>query len=218
MVLNLLRDRCSIRKYSEKRIPEAEIKTILDAARLAPSWMNVQPWHFISVNSQETKDKLCELASGQQHIADASHVILMLADLNAWNKERFTKILEKKEGMDQEKLESIFSNSALYPKLHGEQRLLLRTIEQTSYAMSYILLQAKAMEIDSCVIGAFGNELTEFNSDLYIEVKQLLNIPTNNYIVGMITLGYKAESTVYPKKFRKEFDEVVSKEKYGENF
>ena len=218
MVLDVIKQRASIRSYSAKKISDEDLKTILEAARIAPSWMNVQPWHFIAVNSTETKKKLFELANGQKHVLEAPTVILILADIEAWNEDRFKKILAKKDGITEEVMEFIFNNSGLYPKLHGEQKLLLRTIEQTTYAMSHILLQAKALGIDSCVIGAFGNELTEFNTDLYNKIKESLSIPQSNCIAGMITLGYKKEESTTPKKFRKEFDEVISKENYNKKF
>jgi len=47
--------RRSIRKFLDKPVPEDMVKTLLEAAMTAPSAMNEQPWHFITVTS---KDKL----------------------------------------------------------------------------------------------------------------------------------------------------------------
>ena len=56
MVLNAIKSRQSVRKYSDKPIPDEVLNNILEAGRLAPSWVNVQPWKFIVVKSQATKD------------------------------------------------------------------------------------------------------------------------------------------------------------------
>ncbi len=218
MVLDIIKERTSIRDFSDKKIPETDIQEVLEAARLAPSWMNVQPWHFICIENKESKELLSSLANGQKQVAQASHLILILADKNAWEKERFQKILKKRPGMTDERLESIFNNPGLYPKLKGEEMVLVRTIEQCTYAASHITLQAKALGIDSCIIGAFGNELTLFNPELYKEIKEKLNIPENNYIATIIALGYAKDNSTAPVKIRKNFDEVISKEVYGNKY
>ena len=64
---DLISTRKSVRKYSDKQISDDDLRKILESGRLAPSWMNVQSWHFILVKSQENKDLLCELSIGQQH-------------------------------------------------------------------------------------------------------------------------------------------------------
>lgn len=218
MVLDIISERSSVRNFSDKKILEEDIKEILEAARLAPSWMNVQPWHFISVSDSKNKELISSLANGQKQITEASHVILVLADVGAWDKDRFSKILKMREGMTEDRLEYIFDTPGLYPKLHGEEMLLLRTIEQTTYATAYMTLQAKALNIESCIIGAFGNELTSFNPEISKEVKEKLNIPQNNYIVGILALGYKKENTKIPNKIRKDFGEIVSKETYHNKY
>ena len=45
--LELARKRCSIRKYAPKNVEQEKIDYILEAARLAPSAVNYQPWYFV---------------------------------------------------------------------------------------------------------------------------------------------------------------------------
>lgn len=54
--LELARKRCSIRKYAPKNVEQEKIDYILEAARLAPSAVNYQPWYFVWV--QVRKEKL----------------------------------------------------------------------------------------------------------------------------------------------------------------
>lgn len=210
-------ERSSIRKYTDKKISNEDIKTILEAGRLAPSWMNVQPWHFISISDEETKDMLCQLSFGQNQVKTASHVILCLADTTAWDASKFRKILQGR-GTTDEQIDAIFQNPTLYPKLKGEERVLLRTAEQCTYAMAYMGLQAQNLGISSCVIGALGNEFTESNQELYLQVREKLNIPDRVYLMAMLTLGYNAKPELETKKFRKPFEEIASCETYGQKF
>ena len=48
-MLDLIKSRKSVRKYSEKHISDDDLRKILEAGRLAPSWMNVQSLKVILV-------------------------------------------------------------------------------------------------------------------------------------------------------------------------
>ena len=50
--------RRSIRAYAERGIPTPVLNNILEAGRQAPSAGNRQPWHFIAVTDEETREKL----------------------------------------------------------------------------------------------------------------------------------------------------------------
>ena len=48
----------SIRAYKDKPVPDDLINELIDAARLAPSGNNAQPWMFKIIKSKQEKDKL----------------------------------------------------------------------------------------------------------------------------------------------------------------
>ena len=79
----VVRDRRSIRRYKHHEIPPQDLSRILDAARLAPSAENSQPWRFIIVRDQVMKEILAEAASGQKFIANANAVIMVLGERRA---------------------------------------------------------------------------------------------------------------------------------------
>jgi len=45
----------SIRKYKSQPISNETLRKILEAGRRAPSWCNVQPWHFIVIEDPSIK-------------------------------------------------------------------------------------------------------------------------------------------------------------------
>jgi len=56
MQLNdLIRKRCSIRSYSPQAVEQEKLDYILEAARLAPSACNLQPWRFVVIRSDKAK-------------------------------------------------------------------------------------------------------------------------------------------------------------------
>lgn len=58
----LVNKRQSIRKYSGRKVDRALIDKCLEAARLAPSARNSQPWSFIVVDDPATIKKLSDFA------------------------------------------------------------------------------------------------------------------------------------------------------------
>ena len=57
-VFEAIQKRQSVRSYLSDKVPIEKLMKILEAARLAPSAGNIQPWHFIIVTEQQMRDKL----------------------------------------------------------------------------------------------------------------------------------------------------------------
>jgi len=60
--LELVIRRRSLRRYTARPIPKETIARCLEAARLAPSACNSQPWYFIVVDEEGLKNKLVDAA------------------------------------------------------------------------------------------------------------------------------------------------------------
>ena len=82
-VLEAIEERRSVREYKPSSIPKEHLKKILEAARLAPSAGNRQPWRFIIVRKPEQKEHLANIAQNQMFLADAGVIIVALADAEA---------------------------------------------------------------------------------------------------------------------------------------
>lgn len=212
MVMNAIQNRKSVRKYSDKPIADDLLLKILEAGRLAPSWCNAQPWKFIVVKAQETKNLLSEAAGGQQQVKNAQVVICCVADLSAWNNTNFGKVLAQK-GLDEASISAFLSSKVLNPSNLGEYQVLLRSVEQLTYAVAYMTLEAQELGIGACVVGALANELTKKDDELASKLKRVLNLSSDNVLVELLTLGYEDGSTQVTK-LRKDLKDVV----YYENF
>lgn len=83
-VLQTIKDRRSIRKYKDTPVEREKIDQLLDAARLAPSWKNMQCWRFL-VLTDPIKQELVLAAfpddnPGKRAIATAPVTIVVCAD------------------------------------------------------------------------------------------------------------------------------------------
>lgn len=63
-VIDLIRSRRSIRSFTNQAVPKEAITRCLEAARLAPSACNAQPWTFVVADDPETKTRLADAAFG----------------------------------------------------------------------------------------------------------------------------------------------------------
>jgi nitroreductase len=57
-VFEAIKKRHSVRAYLPEQVPREKLNKILEAARLAPSAGNIQPWHFIVVTDQQKRNRL----------------------------------------------------------------------------------------------------------------------------------------------------------------
>jgi len=64
MFLDLVRRRKSVRDFLDIPVEREKIGMCLEAARLAPSACNSQPWKFIVVDDRQLKNRLCNAAFG----------------------------------------------------------------------------------------------------------------------------------------------------------
>ena len=63
-LLDVLKQRRSVRDFIDKPVEREKIMVCLEAARIAPSACNSQPWKFIVVDDERLKKKLCNAAFG----------------------------------------------------------------------------------------------------------------------------------------------------------
>ncbi|MCM1339087.1 MAG: nitroreductase family protein [Muribaculaceae bacterium] len=207
MVMNAIVSRKSVRKYQDKAVEDSVVEKILEAGRLAPSWVNVQPWKFIVVKSQAAKDLLSDAAGGQKQVKTAPVVICAVADLDSWDRTNFGKVLAQK-GLDDAAIDGVVSSKLLNPSNLGEYLAMLRSVEQLTYAVAYMTLEAEELGVGCCVVGAAANELTKTSDEMIKKVKELLGLNNRQILVDMLTLGYE-DSSIPSKKLRKAFNDVV---------
>lgn len=75
MVLNSIKKRFSVRKFKDQKIEQEKMDEVLEAARMAPSARNIQPWKFVVITDAEKREKLTEVCKGQTFVSQAPATI-----------------------------------------------------------------------------------------------------------------------------------------------
>lgn len=206
--LELASRRQSTRKYDIKRAVETEkIERIIEAARLAPSACNAQPWHFVVVNESELlDDSLDAVIHPEENETQPVHYVIVD------EKELKNKVADAASarllGMNH------FTKQAPIHILLVEEKVNLSSgiggvIKDKNFAYvdigiaaSHICLAAEAEGLGSCILGWFNES----------KMKKLLNIPDSKRVILDILIGYPAQE-LRPKK-RKSTNEIVSYNTY----
>lgn len=125
----VIRDRRSIRRYKDSPVEADKILQVLDAARLAPSWKNLQCWRFLVLDDQARKEAILaafpEDNPGRKAVAAAPVTIVVCADPS----------------------ESETANGIEY------------YIADTAIAFEHLCLAAHALGLGTCWIGWFDETL-----------------------------------------------------------
>jgi len=104
-ILEAIFRRRAIRAFDPVEIPDAVRGQILDAARVAPSSFNVQPYQFYWVESPEMKTRAARLCMGQAPAETASALVVAVADIGSWRATTESQLeWMRKEGFSENKI------------------------------------------------------------------------------------------------------------------
>ena len=83
-IFQVIRDRRSIRKYRDTPVEPDKITQVLEAARLAPSWKNLQCWRFLVLRDPQRRAAMLEAFPegnpGNKALASAPVIIVACAE------------------------------------------------------------------------------------------------------------------------------------------
>ena len=203
-VTEAIRQRRSIRSFRSDPVPDDMVSEILEAARLAPSASNRQPWRFIVVTDGEEKAKLRQICLDQTFIEEAPVVFVCCIDLTAYTMSSRKK--RSQEFLDYgvtETLSGRFADPAFRAALNAAPDPDLETFLTPAMANAYIaiehmVLTATALGLGSCWVGALGNPG---------EINALFNIPETTVVVTVLPVGYP--TAVPPLRPRVALEEIL---------
>jgi nitroreductase len=83
---DVVRTRRSVRSFKKNPIPEEVLSRVLEAARVAPSGSNRQPWKFILVRDEALKQKMISACDNQKFMADAPLIVVACGQKLSFNR------------------------------------------------------------------------------------------------------------------------------------
>lgn len=177
----------------EHKLSREEEKTLFNLARLSPTAFNQQNWRFVLVKDPELRKEIRQAAWDQAQVTDASLLVILCADLKAWEKEP-VRYWENASKEVQDFMIPAITN--YYQDKDQVQRD--EAMRSTGIAAQTLMLAAKSMGYDSCPMDGFD----------YEAVGKLINLPKDHVISMFVVVG-KAVKPARPRSGELPYDEVV---------
>ena len=175
------------------RLTDAEVTKLLDAAIQSPTSFNIQHWRFVVVDDPEMRRRILAHGNDQRQIVDASLLVVMTADVDAWRKQ------PERYWANAPKDVADLLVGWMGP-FHEGREWLQRDEAQRSIgmAMMTLMLAARSMGYESCPMIGFDIE----------KVAELINLPADHVMGPMVVIG-RGTKEPWPKPGQLPLSEVV---------
>jgi nitroreductase len=175
-----------------------EIEQLFNFAILSPTAFNIQNWRFVLVQNPELRTEIRAASWNQAQVTDASLLVVLCADLKAWEKEPARYWRNVPQAYQDFLLPAIDN---YYRGLEQVQRD--EAMRSCGMAAQTLMLAAKTMGYDSCPMDGFDFEA----------VGKLINLPEDHVIAMFVTIG-KALSPAHPRGGQLALGEVLIQDKF----
>lgn len=204
LLIQIIRERRSIRRFKPE-VPEKELlRKMLEAARYAPSATNLQPWKFFVVANPEVKDQMASVVSDKLDGLNTSRLARTKGEaenVKAFGREYFL-FFRKAPAV----IATFFKPYPVAASLgyesnsDSEEKMRMLGIESASAAVQNMILAAHSLGLGTCWL---DGPLIARN-----ELEELLNVGEPWRLMCLVAVGYPEK---YPEPVRRKKLALISK-------
>jgi len=194
-----IEERRAVKNYdSEHRLEPGEVDELLALAQLAPTAFNIQHCRYVVVTDSELRRQIRAVSFDQAQVTDASLLLILCADLNAWRKDpdRYWNHVP-----DEARAALVGMIQQYYDGRDQVQRD--ECMRSCGIAAQTLMLAAKGLGYDTCPMDGF-----DFDA-----VARLINLPDDHVITMFVVVG-KATEAAHPRGGKLPVAEVVVKNRF----
>lgn len=189
-----IRDRRAVKHFDATHVmPEADERELLSLAMLSPTAFNIQNWRFVTVNDNALRKQIREAAWGQAQVTDCSLLVILCADLKAWERQPGRYWASAAQDVQDFMVPAIDS---YYRGRESVQRD--EAFRSCGIAAQTLMLAAKEMGYDSCPMDGFD----------FDKVAELIRLPDDHVITMFVAIG-KGVKEAWPRGGQLDISEVV---------
>lgn len=193
-VIDAIIQRRSIKAYDpHHKMTEQEIEKLMSLAVLSPTAFNIQNWRFVLVTDPVLRQQIRAVSWNQAQVEEASLLIVLTADLNAWDKEPARYWANAPKPVQDYLVPAIGQYYRGNPQVQRDEAM-----RSCGMAATTIMLAAKEMGYDTCPMDGF-----DFDA-----VAKLLKLPADHIPVMFVVVG-KALEPARPRGGQLALDEVL---------
>lgn len=192
--LTAIESRRSVKQFDPNhRLNPQEVESLLSLAMLSPTAFNIQHWRFVVVDDPELRRQIRAVAWDQAQVTDASLLVVLCADLQAWNKQPERYWRNAPQAAQDFLLPAMQAYYADRPQVQRDEAM-----RSCGIAAQTLMLAAKAMGYDACPMDGFD----------FAAVARLIQLPADHAICMFVAIG-KAQQPAAPRGGQLDFSEVV---------
>jgi nitroreductase len=198
-VATAIETRRSVKSFDpEHRMSQVEIDRLMSLAMLSPTAFNIQNWRFVLVQDPELRKQVRAASWDQAQVTDCSLLVVLVADLKAWEKQPERYWANATQGIQD------FLLPAIAQYYRGKEQVQrdegMRSCGMTAMAL---MLAALEMGYGSCPMDGF-----DFDA-----VAKLLNLPADHTPAMYVAIG-KGLKEPWPRGGQLSMNEVVIQNKF----
>ncbi len=182
----------------EHRLSAAEQAQLFELARLSPTAFNLQHWRFVVVENPALREQIREAALGQAQVTDASLLIVLCADLNAWSKQPEQLWTHAPSAVQDFIVPLIDGYYRDKPQVQRDE-----IMRSCGIVAQTLMLAARGLGYDSCPMDGFD----------FAKVAELIQLPEDHAISLMLAVG-KATQPAWPRGVQRPLSEVVIRDRF----
>jgi nitroreductase len=198
-VMTAVEARRAVKQFDpDHKMTEEEIRKLMSLVVLSPTAFNIQHWRFVLVRDRGLRENIRAASWMQSQITDASMLVIICADLKAWERqpERYWHNAphDVREGV----------LAAIEEYYQGREQVQRdEAMRSCGIAAQTMMLAAKALGYDSCPM-----DLSDLD-----EVARLINLPEDHAIAMFVAIG-KGARDPWPRAGQLPLNQVMQVDRF----
>ncbi|TXK31150.1 NAD(P)H-dependent oxidoreductase [Pontibacter qinzhouensis] len=183
-IIETLNWRYASKRMTGRKVPSDKVNTILEAIRLAPSSMGLQPYTVLVIEDQELKKKIQPIAMNQPQIVESSHLLVFAAwdNLTPGHIDEFISHTAATRNQPETTLVDFKNNLLNIAAKNTQEENFTWAAKQAYIALGTALVAAAAEEVDATPMEGFNSS----------QLDELLNLKEKGLrSVTIMPLGYR---------------------------
>lgn len=197
--------RYAVKKFAAgKKVPAAELNKLLEAARLSPSSLGLQPYQIVMIENKQARALLYPAACDQRKVVDAPH-LLAICSYRKFTKDfadRYVDLVVKGGFISPEAAKALRASRRDFVKKTPAADIEAWAANQAFIGLGVLLSAAASAGIDACPMGGFKPELFD----------KVLNLQKYNLRSRvLVTLGQRSpdDELAHSPKIRRAFKDFL---------
>ena len=199
--IEAIRSRRAIRGFDPDFVmPEEELAALIELAMMSPTSFNIQHWKFVCVTDPALRSQIRAAAWDQAQVCDSAVLVVICADVKAWQKD----MPRKWQNAPEEVAQMMVATAKQFYE-GNEQLQQDEAIRSASLASQTLMLAATAM-------GYASGPMVGFDFD---KVAELINLPQDHIISNFVVIG-KGKQEAFPRAGQLPRHQVMVRDRFSQ--